>query len=153
MDTEQSAVSLEMNNEGEVLHQAEALANVGQWKEAASFLRQYGQANTLSVDALHKWAYYCSHAGDYDRAITLYKGLSEQKPSEARWFYYLGFQYQKKEQWSEAITAYEHGLQLAPRWLKLTLRIGDAGSRTTREGTRSLPEGHWELSRSPSKPS
>lgn len=125
MDTEQSAVSVEISNEGEVLRQAEALANAGQWKEAASFLRQYSQANSLSVEALHKWAYYCSHAGDYDGATALYKDLSQRQPSKATWFYYLGFQYQKKEQWSEAIAAYEQGLQLAPRWLKATLRLGD----------------------------
>src|SRR3972149_11576512 len=41
MDAEQSAVSIEMNNEDEVLHQAEALANAGHWKEAASILRRH----------------------------------------------------------------------------------------------------------------
>lgn len=126
MDTEQSAVSVEINNEGEVLRQAEALASAVQWKKAASLLQQYSQANTLSVEGLHKWAYYCSHAGDYDSAITIYKNLSERQPSEARWFYYLGFQYQRKEQWAEAIAAYEQCLMLAPRWLKAALRLGDA---------------------------
>jgi len=149
MDTEQSAVSVEMNNEGEVLCRAEALASAEQWKEAASVLRQHSQANTLSVEGLHKWAYYCSHAGDYDRAITLYKDLSERQPSEAKWFYYLGFQYQQKERWVEAIAAYEQCLNLAPRWLKATLRLGDSyrgaeqldkASEVYRQGIQSYQE-------------
>jgi superkiller protein 3 len=154
MDPEQSAVSVEVNNEEEVVRQAEALASAGQWREAASLLRQCSQANTLSVEALHKWAYYCSHAGNYDRAITLYKDLSERHPSEAKWFYYLGFQYQRKEQWAEAIAAYKQCLNLAPRWLKAALRLGDAyrgaeqldkASETYREGIQSyqdLPLSH-----------
>lgn len=151
MDTEQSAVSVDMNNEGEIVRRAEALANAGQWKEAASVLRQYSQANTLSVEALHKWAYYCSKDGDYDGAIILYEDLSERQPSEARWFYYLGFQYQRKEQSAEAIAAYEQCLILAPRWLKAALRLGDAyrgaeqldkASGTYRKGIQSIRISH-----------
>jgi len=78
------------------------------------------------VEALGKLAYYRSRAGDYDGAVALYQDLCRQRPSEAKWFYALGFQYQQKKQWPDAIAAYEQGRQLAPRWLLVTLRLGDA---------------------------
>jgi tetratricopeptide (TPR) repeat protein/cold shock CspA family protein len=116
----------QMQNEEQVLAQAEVLASHGQWKEAAVLLQEYRAKGTPSMEALSKLAYYCSRAGDYDSAIALYQNLSQQQPSKGRWLYALGFQYQKKEQCQEAIAMYEHCLQLAPRWLQAALRLGDA---------------------------
>lgn len=115
-----------MQNEEEILSQAEALASRGQWKEAASLLRQHQQADNLSVGALDKLAYYCSRAGDYDGAIVVYQDFRRKQPSEAKWLNALGFQYQQKKQWPDAISAYEQCVELAPRWLLPALRLGDA---------------------------
>src|SRR5229473_3529426 len=122
MNVGHAASSKDMSNEEQILRQAEALASRSQWKEAASLLREYQQTNSLSVEALSKLAYFCSRAGDYDSATSLYRDLCRQQPSEARWFYALGFQYQQKEQWPDAIAAYEESLRLAPRWLKAALQ-------------------------------
>jgi tetratricopeptide (TPR) repeat protein len=112
--------------EQDMLERAESLASRDQWKEAASLLRDYHERTTLSPKTLGKLAYYYSRAGDYNRAMAVYQNLLRQQPSEARWLYALGFQYQQTKQWPEAITAYEQSRQLAPRWLLPTLRLGDA---------------------------
>lgn len=125
MNAEQIVVSGDMNTEEQVLSRAEALASDGQWKEAVSLLEGYQQVSTLSIEALGKLAYYRSHAGDYDGAITLYQELCRQQPSQAKWLYYLGFQYKQKKQWPDAIAAYEQSLCLAPQWLKVALELGD----------------------------
>lgn len=143
------ASSKDMSNKEQVLRQAEALASRDQWKEAASLLREYQQTNFLSLEALGQLAYFCSRAGDYDSAISLYQDLCRQQPSEARWFYALGFQYQQKEQWPDAIAAYEESLRLAPRWLKAALQLGDSyreteqvekALNTYRQGTQNYQE-------------
>jgi tetratricopeptide (TPR) repeat protein len=126
METGQQELSIDMNSEDQVLAQAESLADRDQWQEAASLLKNLKQVKLLSVKALGKLAFYCSHAGDYDGAISLYKNLSQQQPSEAKWFYYLGFQYQQKEKWPDAITSYQKSWDLAPRWPLAALRLGDA---------------------------
>lgn len=125
METEQQELSIGVNSEDYVLSEAGSLADRGQWKEAISLLKNLEQVGPLSVKALSKLAYYYSQDGAYDDAISLYKNLSQQQPSEEKWFYYLGFQYQQKEKWSEAITSYQKCLDLAPRWLLPTLRLGD----------------------------
>lgn len=116
----------DMHNEEQILSQAEALASRNQWKEAASLLREYQQTNSMSVKALDTLAYYCSRAGDYDGAIVLYQELCREQPSKAKWFNALGFQYHQKKQWPKAIEAYEQSLRVAPRWLLVALRLGDA---------------------------
>lgn len=116
----------DMHNEEEILSQAEALASRGQWQEAVSLLREQQRAGSLPENVLDKLAYYCSRAGDYDGAIALYQDFHRKQPSEAKWFYALGFQYQQKKQWGDAISAYEHSVELAPRWLLPALRLGDA---------------------------
>ena len=93
MEAEQRDHSMDMDEESQVLAQADSLADHEQWREAASLLKRHNQIKLLSLNALSKLAYYCSQSGDYDNAISLYKSLSEQEPSIARWFYYLGFQY------------------------------------------------------------
>ncbi len=113
-------------SEEKILSQAEALASQEEWKQAASLVREYQKSGTLSVNALGKLAYYCSRAGDSGSALTIYHDLCQQQPSEAKWFYGLGFQYQQKEEWPDAIAAYEHSVHLAPRWLKAPLKLGDA---------------------------
>jgi tetratricopeptide (TPR) repeat protein len=126
MDAEQSVITRDMNNEEQILAEAEVMAGCGQWREAASLLMNYKQIKPLSLMALSKLGYYCSQAGDYDNAICIYKSLSEQQPSKAKWFYYLGFQYQQKEKWSEAIASYQKSFDLAPKWPLASLRLGDA---------------------------
>ena len=125
MDAEQSVITRDMNNEEQILAEAEVIAGRGQWREAASLLKNYKQIKPLSLMALSKLGYYCSQAGDYDNAICIYKSLSEQQPSKAKWFYYLGFQYQQKEKWLEAIASYQKSFDLAPKWPLASLRLGD----------------------------
>ena len=126
MDAEQSVITRDMNNEEQILAEAEVIAGRGQWREAASLLKKLNQVKALSVKALGKLAFYYSQAGDYDGAISLYKNLSQQQPSKAKWFYYLGFQYQQKEKWPEAIASYQKSFDLAPKWPLPSLRLGDA---------------------------
>jgi|SRR6266850_1508886 len=116
---------LDMQGERDVLGRAASLASRNQWKEAAALLLDYHEHRPLSLGGLGTLAYYCSRAGDYNRAMTVYQRLLQEQPSEARWLYALGFQYQQMEQWTEAIAAYEQSRQLAPRWLLPTLRLGD----------------------------
>lgn len=125
MAVEQNAAARALNDEEQILSQAESLASSRRWGNAVSLLQEYQQIHTLSVEALGKLAFYCSQDGDYDGAILLYKGLIQQQPTEAQWFYCLGFQYQQKKQWPDAIAAYEENLRLAPRFLKAALRLGD----------------------------
>ena len=125
-------------DEEQIVFQAETLASDSQWGKAASLIENYRRSNILSIESLGKLAYYHSHAGDYDSAISLYLELIQQQPSEAWWFYCLGFQYQKKEQWSDAIAAYSESSRLAPRLLKAVLRLGDA--------YREAGQGAWALS-------
>ena len=117
MEANQRENSVDMDDESQVLAQAESLADREQWREAASLLKRLGQVKSLSVNALGKLASYCSQSGDYDSAISFYKSLSEQQPSIAKWFDYLGFQYQQKEKWDDAIASYEKGLKAAKVWL------------------------------------
>jgi tetratricopeptide (TPR) repeat protein len=84
--------------EQDILGRAESLASRDQWKEAASLLRDYHEQTTLSLKALGKLAYYYSRAGYYNRAMAVYQDLLQQQPSEARWLYALGFQYQQMKQ-------------------------------------------------------
>jgi Flp pilus assembly protein TadD len=93
--------------EQDILERAESLASRDQWQEAASLLRDYHEQTTLLLKALGKLAYYYSRASDYNRAMAVYRDLLQQQPSEARWLYALGFQYQQTKQWPGAITAYE----------------------------------------------
>jgi len=116
---------LDMQGERDVLGRAASLASRNQWKESAALLLDYHEHRPLSLGGLGTLAYYCSRAGDYNRAMTVYQRLRQEQPSEARWLYALGFQYQQMEQWTEAIAAYEQSRQLAPRWLLPTLRLGD----------------------------
>lgn len=126
MNAGYNTASKTMNNEEQALAQTEALASSGQWKEAASLLEEYQQTNTLSVGAIGTLAYSRSRAGNYDGAVILYQDLCRQQPFEAKWFYALGFQYQQKQQWPDALAAYEESFCLAPRWLKASLQLGDA---------------------------
>lgn len=125
MEAEQREHSMDIDDESQVLAQAESLADHEQWREAASLLKGLNQIKSLSLNALSKLAYYSSQSGDYDNAISLYKSLSEQQPSIARWFYYLGFQYQQKENWDDAVASYEKASDLAPHWILIDLRIGE----------------------------
>ena len=88
--------------EHDVLRRAESLANRDQWKEAAVLLLDYHERRPLSLQALATLAYYCSRAGDYDRAMIVYPRLIQQQASQARWLHALRFQYQQTEQWTEA---------------------------------------------------
>jgi tetratricopeptide (TPR) repeat protein len=126
MDAEQNVITRDMNTEEQILAEAELIAGRGQWGEAASLLKNYEQIKPLSLMALSKLGYYCSQAGDYDNAICIFKRLCEQEPSKAKWFYYLGFQYQQKEKWLEAIASYQKSFDLAPKWPLASLRLGDA---------------------------
>ncbi len=125
MYAEKITVSTDMNNEAMVLCQATSLASCDKWKDAAAIIREYQQTASLSVEALKDLANYSSHAGDYDSAISLYTELTQQQPSEAKFFYCLGYQYQQKEQWTDAIAAYTESARLSPRKLMVYLRLGD----------------------------
>ena len=41
MDAEQSVITRDMNNEEQILAKAEVIAGCGQWREAASLLKNY----------------------------------------------------------------------------------------------------------------
>lgn len=114
------------DSEEQVLQQAEVLADQGEYRKAALVI---GSAQTnvlLSPKARGTMAYYHSRAGDHPKAITLFEELCQLQPAEAKWHYYLGYQFQQKEQWNQAVTAYERALQLAPNWVKAHLGLGQA---------------------------
>jgi tetratricopeptide (TPR) repeat protein/cold shock CspA family protein len=115
-----------METETQILQQAEALANQNEWKKAAMVIESAQTTMTLSPEARGVLGYYNSRAGDHPKAITLFEELCKLQPAEARWHYYLGYQFQQKEQWDQAVIAYERALQLGPRWLKVHLALGQA---------------------------
>jgi tetratricopeptide (TPR) repeat protein/cold shock CspA family protein len=118
--------SQETESEEQILCQAKILEDHKRWKEAASLLKDYQQTHALSIIGLGMLAFYTSRAGDYDNAIVYYKGLCRQEPSVARWCYALGFQYQQKKQWQDAIRSYEKSLSISPGWLLPALRLGES---------------------------
>lgn len=130
MNSAYALVPKDIISEEQLLRRAEVLAQGGQWGEAASLLQEYQQTNALSLEAFGKLAYYHSHAGAFDNAIPIYRNLCQQQPFKAMWFYALGFQYQQKEEWPDAIVAYKEALRLAPGWLKAALQLGDAYRKT-----------------------
>ncbi len=115
-----------METEEQILQQAETLAKQGEWRKAAQVVGNAQKAVGFSPKGRGALAYYHSRAGDHPRAITLFEELCQLQPAEAKWHYYLGYQFQQKEQWDQAVTAYERALQLAPKWVKAHLALGQA---------------------------
>lgn len=115
-----------METEEQILQQAEALATQGEWGKAAQVVGNAQKTVELSPKGRGALAYYHSRAGDHPKAITLFEELCHLQPAEAKWHYYLGYQFQQKEQWDQAVTAYERALQLAPKWVKAHLALGQA---------------------------
>ncbi|HEV8328645.1 MAG TPA: tetratricopeptide repeat protein [Nitrospiraceae bacterium] len=126
-----------METEEQILQQAEALATQGEWREAAQVVGKTEKTVGLSPRARGALAYYHSRAGDHPKAITLFEELCQLQPAEAKWHYYLGYQFQQKEQWNQAVTAYERALQLAPKWVKAHLSLGQ-GYESAGEPERAL---------------
>ena len=112
--------------EEQLLQQAEDLATQSEWRKAAKIIGNAEKTVGLSPRARGALAYYHSRAGDHPKAITLFEELCHLQPAEAKWHYYLGFQFQQKEQWDQAVSAYERALQLAPKWVKAHLALGQA---------------------------
>ena len=112
--------------EDKVLDQAQKSADREEWKDAVACLREYQKTQELSDDALVKLAEYCSRSGYYDEAIAIYQRICQQRPHNAISHYCLGYQYQQKEQWAEAISAYKMASDLSPNYLKITLRLASA---------------------------
>lgn len=113
-----------METEEQILQQAEALATQSEWRKAAQVIGNAEKTVGLSPRARGTLAYYHSRAGDHPKAITLFGELCQLQPAEAKWHYYLGYQFLQKEQWDQAVTAYERALQLAPKWVKAHLALG-----------------------------
>lgn len=126
-----------METEEQILQQAEALATQGEWREAAQVVGKAEKTVGLSPRARGALAYYHSRAGNHPKAITLFEELCQLQPAEAKWHYYLGYQFQQKEQWGQAVTAYERALQLAPKWVKAHLALGQ-GYESAGQSERAL---------------
>jgi len=120
-----SAVS-ETCTEAEVLKTAHEREQRGQWRDAAAIILTYQKSHTLSTEARAKLAYYLSRGGTCREATEIYRALSAENPSEAKWHYGLGYQFHVQERWREAIDSYERALQLAPRFLRVARRLGEA---------------------------
>jgi len=113
-------------SEHRILNEAEELAHREEWRKAALLIGNAGSMISLSTKARGAQAFYHSRAGDHEKAIALFSELSNLEPNEARWHHYLGFQFEQKEQWINAIASYKHALRLAPKWIKIHLSLGQA---------------------------
>ncbi len=120
------AQALTAESEDQILKEAETLATQGQWRKAALLLGNGASGLALSARAQGAEAFYYSRAGDHEKAIALFQELCQSQPAEAKWRYYLGFQFQQTEQWDHAIATLEQALRLAPKWLKVHLALGQA---------------------------
>lgn len=113
-------------HEEELLERAKILASNGQWEEAASIIENGQMPSKLSPRLNETIAFYYSKAEDFDKAISIFSELCQRQPTEAKWPYYLGFQFQQKKLWDNAIASYEECVKLAPCWLKALFSLGKA---------------------------
>ena len=113
-------------NEEELLERAKTLASKGQWKEAATIIEKGPMPSNFSAKSKETLAFYHSRAGDFDTAISIFDELCKLQPTEAKWPFYLGFQFQQKKLWDKAIASYEECVKLAPWWLKALFSLGKA---------------------------
>ena len=117
-------------SEDRLLKEAEELASKTEWRKAALLIGNAGSTIVLSSKARGAQAFYHSRAGDHEKSVILFRDLCQLEPKQARWPYYLGFQFQQKEQWDDAIASYEHALKLAQTWIKIHLSLGQAYEET-----------------------
>lgn len=117
-------------NEDRILREAEDLASKAEWRKAALLIGNAGYTAALSPNARGAQAFYYSRAGDHDKAITLFTDLCQIEPAVARWPFYLGFQFQQKNRWDDAIASYEHAHTLGKKWIKIHLSLGQAYEET-----------------------
>ena len=117
-------------DEHRILNEAEELASRSEWRKAALLIGSAGSTIPLSAKARAAQAFYYSRAGDHEKAIALFTYLCNLEPKEAKWPFYLGFQFQRKEQWNDAIASHEHALELASKWIKIHLSLGQVYENT-----------------------
>ena len=111
-------------NEKELLLKAKSLADNDRWKEAVTLIENGQNSLDISEKGKETLAFYYSRGGDYDKAISIFSELSKLNPQKGLWHYYIGFQFQQKQQWIDAIASYEECVKLAPRWLKPLFSLG-----------------------------
>jgi tetratricopeptide (TPR) repeat protein len=116
--------AVERIGQPEVMASARSLISEEKWSDVISLLETLHEKEGLSNQGLEILADSYSHQKDYGNAVRVYTELSERQPSQAKWFYRLGFQHKMNKEASKSIAAYERCLQLYPSYLNAYLEVG-----------------------------
>lgn len=137
------------NGETELLERARILVQEEKWQDAVTLLTQYQQNYHLPIEGMNTLAYCHSRNKNYREASEIYKLLCNKRPNEAKWFYYLAYQYRAMGNLEPAIKTYYRCLELSPRWLRAYLELGqiheetnslDKALKTYRDGIKAYKE-------------
>lgn len=132
-----------------VLRQANTLIEEEKWNDAIRLLEPGVDNGDMGIEGKALLAKCYSHIGDYDGAIKLYRELCQEEPREAKWLYYLGYQYSAKQDYPNAIVAFEKCLEIYPKWILVILNLGkvyelaglpDKAIQSYREGIKVFKE-------------
>ena len=120
----EQAPLIDQMDEKESIEKAQALMTEEKWGEAIPLLEPFKEVGNLSIDGLHILAQCYSRSKKYNETISIYEDLHQRHPNEAKWLYYLAYQYQSKKDVEGAIKAYGKCLELSPKWLKVHGELG-----------------------------
>ncbi|MBS5934619.1 MAG: tetratricopeptide repeat protein [Clostridiales bacterium] len=112
-------------NEEELLAVAEKYENDKLWKSAYDTYFLIYSYNTEDK-ILEKLAWCASRAELFSDAIVYYEIMSKRKPSVAKWFYCMGYQYYMQKDWKKSIEWFMKALELYPNYLAVKYRLGYA---------------------------